>query len=195
MGSTPAWRGRYFDDFIVGDIYQHPLGRTITDADNTWFTLLTMNTNEIHFNAVYASRSEFKRPLVVSTLTIAIAIGQSVTDTTQNAFANLGLDAVRLTAPVFVGDTIWSESIVLDKRSSNSRPHAGLVTIRTRSLNQDGVEVLSFTRTFYVYREGAPQLDGRFPVAKTPIDAGYSTAQLPVDGRMPAAPAPIEVTR
>jgi itaconyl-CoA hydratase len=171
MANVAGWRGRLYEDFAVGDVYQHPLGRTITEADNTWFTLLTMNTNEIHFNREYAARSEFGRPLVVSTLTIAIAIGQSVTDTTQNAFANLGLDKVILKAPVFVGDTMWSESLVLAKRGSESRPHAGLVTIHTRSLNQDGAELLSFERTFYVYRAGAEQLDGSFPVPQTPIAA------------------------
>lgn len=171
MTNVAGWRGRFYEDFTVGDVYQHPLGRTITDADNTWFTLLTMNTNEIHFNREYAARSEFGRPLVVSTLTIAIAIGQSVTDTTQNAFANLGLDKLALKAPVFVGDTMWSESLVLAKRTSESRPHAGLVTIHTRSLNQDGVELLSFDRTFYVYRAGAEQVTNSFPVAQTPISA------------------------
>jgi itaconyl-CoA hydratase len=169
MTIVSGWRGRFFEDFTIGEIYQHPLGRTIGEADNTWFTLLTMNTNEMHFNAEYASRSEFKRPLVVSTLTIAIAIGQSVTDTTQNAFANLGLDELKLAAPVFVGDTMWSESVVLDKRESASRPHAGLVTVRTRSLNQEGVELLSFKRTFYVYRHGAEQVANSFPIAITPI--------------------------
>src|ERR1700733_12175762 len=103
-----GWPGRFLEDFEVGDVYRHPLGRTITDADNTWFTLLTMNTNQMHFNREYAERSEFGRPLVVSTLTIAIAIGQSVSDTTQNAFANLSLDAVKLTHPVFAGDTLYS---------------------------------------------------------------------------------------
>ena len=165
----PGWQGRFFEDFSVGDVYQHPLGRTITEADNTWFTLLTMNTNQSHFNAHYAKRSEFGRPLVVSTLTIAIAVGQSVTDLTQNAFANLGLDEVRLSAPVFAGDTVWSESIVLEARGSASRPHAGLVTVRTRMLNQDGAQVLSFKRTFYVYRRGASQLADVFPTAPTPL--------------------------
>jgi acyl dehydratase len=105
----------------------------------------------------------------VSTLTIAIAIGQSVADTTQNAFANLGLDKLVLTAPVFVGDTMWSESVVLDKRESASRPHAGVVTIRTRSLNQNGVDVLAFERTFYVYRTGAEQVTNVFPTARNPM--------------------------
>jgi acyl dehydratase len=157
MSVVAGWRGRFFEDFTLGDVYQHPLGRTISESDNTWFTLLTMNTNEIHFNKEHAARSEFGRPLVVSTLLIAIAIGQSVIDTTQNAFANLGLDDLKLTAPVFAGDTVWSESTVLDKRESASRPHAGIVTIRTRTVNQEAVEVLSFNRTFYVYRSDAPQ--------------------------------------
>lgn len=163
MAVQPGWEGRFFEDFTVGDVYRHPLGRTVSEADNTWFTLLTMNTNQMHFNAEYAARSEFGRPLVVSTLTVAIAVGQSVTDLTQNAFANLGWDDIRMTAPVFAGDTLWSESIVLEKRESGSRPHAGIVTVRTRTLNQDGVEVCSFRRTFYVYRRGAQQLRDTFP--------------------------------
>jgi acyl dehydratase len=85
MTVKPGWGGRFFEDFQVGDVYQHPLGRTISEADNTWFTLLTMNTSQMHFNEVYAAKSEFRRPLVVSTLTLAIAVGQSVTDLTQNA--------------------------------------------------------------------------------------------------------------
>ena len=161
--------GRFFEDFVVGDVYQHPLGRTVSESDNTWFTLLTMNTNQMHFNAQYAERSEFKRPIVVSTLTVAIAVGQSVTDLTQNAFANLGWDDIKMTHPVFAGDTLYSESIVKEKRESSSRPHAGIVTVRTRTLNQDGKEVCSFLRTFYVYKRGAEQLEGIFPVGETPL--------------------------
>ncbi|MGW2197274.1 MaoC family dehydratase, partial [Streptosporangium sp. NPDC001682] len=101
MAIKEGWKGRFFEDFEVGDVYQHPLGRTVTESDNTWFTLLTMNTNQMHFNTEYAKRSEFTRPLVVSTLTVAIAVGQSVTDITQNAFANLGWDEIRMTHPVF----------------------------------------------------------------------------------------------
>ena len=136
MSVDPGWQGRFFEDFEVGDVYQHPLGRTLSEADNTWFTLLTMNTNQMHFNTEYAARSEFGRPLVVSTLTVAIAVGQSVTDLTQNAFANLGWDEIRMTHPVFAGDTLFSESIVLEKRESSSRPHAGIVAVQTRTLNQ-----------------------------------------------------------
>ena len=169
MSVQPGWQGRFFEDFAVGDIYQHPLGRTVSEADNTWFSLLTMNTNQMHFNAEYAARSEFAQPLVVSTLTVAIAVGQSVTDLTQNAFANLGWDDIKMTHPVFAGDTLFSESIVKEKRESSSRPHAGIVTVRTRTLNQDGKEVCSFLRTFYVYKRGAEQLEGIFPVGETPL--------------------------
>ena len=169
MGVKEGWQGRFFEDFEIGDIYQHPLGRTVSEADNTWFTLLTMNTNQMHFNSEYAKKSEFGKPLVVSTFTVAIAVGQSVTDITQNAFANLGWDEIRMTHPVFAGDTLFSESIVLEKRESGSRPHAGIVTVRTRTLNQDGKEVCSFKRTFYVYKRGAEQLAETFPVAERPL--------------------------
>ncbi|MBX6748811.1 MAG: MaoC family dehydratase [Micromonosporaceae bacterium] len=169
MTVKPGWTGRFYEDFEIGDVYRHPLGRTVTEADNIWFSLLTMNTNQMHFNTEYASKSEFGRPLVVSTLTVAIAVGQSVTDITQNAFANLGWDEIRLTHPVFAGDTLFSESIVLDKRESASRPHAGIVTVRTRTLNQNGDEVCSFKRTFYVYKRGAEQVEGIFPEGRTPL--------------------------
>jgi len=169
MTVREGWTGRFFEDFEVGDVYQHPLGRTVSETDNTWFTLLTMNTNQMHFNTEYAARSEFGRPLVVSTLTVAIAVGQSVTDLTQNAFANLGWDDIRMTHPVFAGDTLFSESLVVEKRESDSRPHAGIVTVRTRTLNQEGTEVCSFLRTFYVYRRGAEQLEGIFPEGKVPL--------------------------
>ncbi len=169
MGLRQGWTGRFFEDFEIGDVYQHPLGRTISEADNTWFTLLTMNTSQMHFNTEYAARSEFGKPLVVSTLTLSIAVGQSVTDLTQNAFANLGWDDITLPHPVFAGDTLYSESLVLDKRGSAKRPHAGIVTVRTRTLNQDGTEVCSFKRTFYVYRKGAKQVEGIFPQGPSPM--------------------------
>jgi itaconyl-CoA hydratase len=169
MGLKQGWTGRFFEDFEIGDVYRHPLGRTISEADNTWFALLTMNTNQMHFNAEYAARSEFGKPLVVSTLTLAIAVGQSVTDLTQNAFANLGWDDIKLPHPVFAGDTLYSESVVLEKRESGTRPHAGIVTVRTRALNQDGAEVCSFRRTFYVYRTGAEQVEGIFPEGQVPM--------------------------
>lgn len=169
MTIKPGWRGRFYEDFEIGDVYQHPLGRTISEADNTWFTLLTMNTNQAHFNAQVGESSEFGRRLVVSPLTIAIAMGQSVTDVTQNAFANLGVDDLQLTAPVFIGDTIWSESLVVHTRESRSRPTAGLVTVRTRTLNQDGTEVLTFRRTFYIHRKDAEAAGSLFPAAAAPL--------------------------
>jgi itaconyl-CoA hydratase len=128
-----------------------------------------MNTNQLHFNAQYAAQSEFGRQLVVSTLTLAIAVGQSVTDVTQNAVANLGWDDIRMTHPVFAGDTLWSESIVVSTRESRSRPHAGIVTVRTRALNQDGAEVCSFLRTFLVHRRDSEQLSDLFPRAERPL--------------------------
>ena len=120
-----GWEGRYFEDFTVGDVYRHAHGRTISETDNTWFTLLTNNTHDIHFNADYASRTEFGRPLVVSTLTLAIVTGLSVSDVSQNAVANLELGRREATAPVFAGDTIYAESEVLEARPSKSRPGQG----------------------------------------------------------------------
>jgi itaconyl-CoA hydratase len=148
---VPGWQGRFLEDFRVGDLYRHAHGRTITQTDNTWFTLLTNNTHDIHYNADYASRTEFGRPLVVSTLTLAIVTGLSVPDVSQNAVANLGWENVRLTAPVFAGDTLYAESEVLEVRPSRSRPGQGIVRVRTRGLNQDGVVVMEFERSVLVH--------------------------------------------
>ena len=150
-----SWEGRFFEDFTVGDVYRHAHGRTVSEADNTWFTLLTNNTHDIHFNADYASRTEFGRPLVVSTLTLAIVTGLSVSDVSQNAVANLGWDEVKLTAPVFAGDTIYAESEVLEARPSRSRPGQGLVRVRTRGFNQDDRTVITYERTVLVYTRAA----------------------------------------
>ena len=161
MAIKEGWTGRVFEDFEVGDIYVHPLGRTVLDADNIWFTLLTQNTNPIHFDRAYAAKTEFKRPLVDSTFTLALVTGQSVSDISQNAMANLGWDEVRLPAPVFEGDTIYSESEVLETRPSRSRPEVGIVTVRTTGHNQDGVVVITFRRTIMVYRRGHGPSGGR----------------------------------
>ncbi|MBB5791675.1 MaoC family dehydratase [Jiangella mangrovi] len=169
MGNVPGWQGRRYEDFVIGDVYRHPLGRTITETDNAWFSLLTMNTNMLHYNSEYAERSEFKQLLVYSPLTVAIATGQSVTDVTQNAVANLGWDEIRLPHPVFVGDTLWSESLVLEKRESNSRPDAGIVKVKTRTINQHGDEVCSFKRTFYIYKRGGGPFNDVYPEAKTEL--------------------------
>jgi len=154
MTTKAGWTGRVFEDFTVGDVYEHPLGRTITQADNIWFTCLTMNTNPIHFDAAYASRTEFKRPLVNSCFTLALVTGQSVIDLTMNAVANLGWDQVTLPHPVFEGDTVYAKSEVLETRASKSRPAAGLVTVRTTGTNQDGTTVITFTRTFMIWKRG-----------------------------------------
>lgn len=166
MGEKPGWRGRFFEDFEVGDIYRHPLGRTITRTDNIWFTLLTQNTAPIHFDAHYSAQTEFGKPLVDSTFTVALVTGQSVTDVSQNVFANLGWDEIRLPAPVFEGDTIYSQSEVVAKRESKTRPNVGIVTVKTTGYKQDGTVVITFRRTLMVFRRGQapvipqPKLEG-----------------------------------
>src|SRR5215216_5902652 len=132
MAVKESWRGRFFEDFEVGDVYEHPLGRTVTTTDNVWFTLLSQNTAPVHFDHNYAAQTEF---------------------------ANLGWDEVRLPAPVFEGDTIYSQSEVLEKRESRSRPNVGIVTVETTGYNQHGRTVITFKRTILVYRRGhAPKI-------------------------------------
>ena len=154
MAVKQGWTGRVFEDFQVGDVYEHPLGRTVLAADNVWFTCLTMNTNPIHFDAEYAAKTEFKRPLVNSCFTLALVTGQSVTDLTVNAVANLGWDDVKLTHPLFEGDTVRSKSEVLETRGSKSRPNVGIVRVKTTGTNQDGKTVIEFTRTFMIWKRG-----------------------------------------
>ena len=146
--------GRYYDDFIVGDVYEHRPGKTVTEYDNHLFTLMTMNTHPMHFDAEFAAASEFKRNLVVSPYTLALLIGMSVTDTSQKAIANLGMDEVKFTAPVFAGDTIYGESEVLAKREAKSRPGQGIVTIRTLGKNQRGETVCTFVRNMLIPAAG-----------------------------------------
>ena len=162
MSRIRASHGRCYEDFTVGDIYEHRPGRTISEADNTWFTLLTMNNHPLHFDHAYAAKTEFGRPLVNSCLTPSIVVGMSVDDVSYQAIGNLGWDKVRLSAPVFVGDTIYAESEVLAKRASKSRPTQGLVTVRTSGLKADGTEFMSFERTVLVPRRG-----GGAPAAAT----------------------------
>ena len=152
MAPKPGWTGRFYEDFEVGDVYQHPLGRTILAADNTWLSLLTMNSNPLHFDYHYSGKTEFGKPLVDSCLTLAIMSGQSVADLTQNAFRDLGWDDVVIPNPLFEGDTIYSKSEVLEKRESNSRPDVGLVKVRTTGFNQNGAVVMEFKRTFMVFK-------------------------------------------
>ena len=146
--------GRYFDDFEVGDVYEHRPGKTVTEQDNHMFTLLTLNTHPLHFDREYGKGTEFGRNLVVSPYTLALLIGMSVTDVSQKAIANLGMDDVKFTAPVFAGDTLYAHSEVLGKRESKSRPGQGIVTVRTVGVNQDGVEVCTFVRNVLVPAAG-----------------------------------------
>lgn len=159
--------GRFFEDFRVGDKYAHG-GRTISDVDNTWFTLLTCNSHEIHYNADFASRTEFGRPIVNSCLTLSLATGLSVEDISRNAVANLGWERVHLLGPLFAGDTLYAESVVLEVRASRSRPGSGIIKVLTRGFNQHGVDVIEFERAILVHgRESSPQ---RAPVRKGRIE-------------------------
>jgi acyl dehydratase len=142
--------GRDLEDFVIGDVYEHWPGRTITETDNTWFTLLTMNTHPLHFDTAYAATTEFEKPLVNSALTLSIVMGMSVRDVSQKAVANLGWNDIRLTAPVFAGDTLYARSEVIGVRRSKKRPDQGVVTVRTVGRKADGTEVISYERTILV---------------------------------------------
>jgi acyl dehydratase len=146
--------GRYLEDFKVGDIYEHRPGRSITETDNTWFTLLTMNQHPLHFDRAYVEKSEFGQLLVNSCLTLSIVTGMSVSDVSQKTIANLGWTDVKLTGPVFIGDTLYAESEVLSIRESQSRPTQGIVAIQTRGTKQDGSSVIEFQRTMLIPKRG-----------------------------------------
>jgi acyl dehydratase len=146
--------GRYFEDFTIGDIYEHRPNRTLTETENTWFTLLTMNQHPMHFDVEYAKHSEFGRCIIASPFTVALMVGMSVSDVSQKAIANLGWKEIKLTHPLFAGDTLSAESEVLDKRESKSRPNAGIVSVRTRGFNQAGTLVCEFDRTMLIARRG-----------------------------------------
>jgi acyl dehydratase len=159
MPVVTGWEGRYFEDFEVGDVYQCRLGRTVTEVDNTWFTLLTNNTNQIHFNTEYGKRTEFGQCLMNSILTLAIVAGMGVADVSENGFA-LGWDEIKLPNPVFAGDTLYSQSEVVDKRESRSKPEWGIVKVRTRGVKQDGTVVIDYTRSVMVWKRAhAPSRD------------------------------------
>lgn len=151
--------GRYYEEFDVGDVYEHRPGRTINEADNVWFTLLTMNTHPTHFDHEFAKRTEFRKPLVVSTFTLAVLVGMSVSDISQKAVANLGWGDIRLPHPLFVGDTLYAESEVLEKRESKSRPEQGIVTVKTAGRNQQGEIVCTFNRTMLVWKRGFGEVE------------------------------------
>ena len=146
--------GRYFEDFEIGDVYEHRPGRTITETDNTWFTLLTMNQHPLHFDKEYGAKTEYGKVLVNSCLTISLVTGMSVSDISQKTIANLGWDKVRLSGPVFIGDTLYAESQVLSKRESNSRPNQGIVSVETKGIKQDESVVISFERSMLIPFKG-----------------------------------------
>jgi acyl dehydratase len=157
------WRGRFYEDFEVGDVFRSRLGRTVTRVDNQWFTLLTLNTNQVHFNEAFAEGTRFGQPLVNSTFTLALVTGLSVPDTSENAAANLSWTDIVLPKPVYEGDTLWAETEVLETRASRSRANVGIVGVRTRGINQRGEVVIEFRRTFMVYRRDAPEAVDTFP--------------------------------
>lgn len=158
------WRGRFYEDLEVGDVYRSRIGRTISEADNVWFTCLTMNTNQIHFNVPYAERTQFGQPLVNSAFTLALVLGMTVPDTSENAAANLGWGEITLPKPVFVGDTLWAESEITARRESRSNPSVGIVSVRCRGINQRREVVIELTRTFMVYKRSAPEVADTFPL-------------------------------
>jgi len=153
MRIKEGWNGRFYEDFKIGDIYSHPLGRTVTKTDNIYMTLLTQNTNPTHFDDYYSKQTEYGLPLINSTFTLALVTGQSVSDLSQNAMANLGWDEIRLPTPVFEGDTIYSYSEILDKRESKSRPNVGIIWVKTVGYNQKGEVVITFKRTIMIYKK------------------------------------------
>lgn len=163
VDAPKIWRGRFYEDFDVGDVFRSRFGRTVTETDNVWFTCLTMNTNQVHFNVPFAERTRFGRPLVNSTFTLALVTGMTVPDTSENATANLSWTDIELPNPVFAGDTLWAESEITDKRESRSNPSVGIVTMRCRGVNQRREVVIEFRRTFMVYKRDAPQVEDTFP--------------------------------
>ena len=151
---TTEQLGRHYEQFEVEATYAHRPGRTISETDNTWFTLLTMNTHPLHFDEEYAKKSEFGQILVNSAFTVSLIVGMSVRDVSQNAIANLGWKEIRLPSPVFVGDTLYAESTVLEKRESKSRPNAGIVKVSTLGKKSDGTLVCDFERTMLIPKQG-----------------------------------------
>jgi acyl dehydratase len=161
----PGWEGRFFEDFEVGDIYRCRFGRTVTEADNIQFTLLTNNSNQIHFNIDYAARTEWGRCLVNSALTLSIVAGMGVADVSENGFA-LGWDEIVLPNPVFAGDTLYSESEVIERRESASRPGQGIVKVETRGYKQDGTLVIRYRRSVMVWKRAHAPSVALFPQVK-----------------------------
>ena len=166
MGNLkPGWQGRFFEDFEIGDVYRCRYGRTVTEEDNISFTLLTCNTNQIHFNREYGARTEFGQCLINSALTLAIVVGMGVADVSENGFA-LGWDEIKLPHPLFAGDTLYSETEVLDARESRSRPEQGVVKVLTRGYNQHGDPVIEFRRSVMVWKRAHAPSREVFPTPK-----------------------------
>lgn len=166
----PGWSGRFYEDFEVGDIYRSQFGRTVTELDNSLFTHLTLNTNPLHFDAEYTSETQWGRILVNSAFTLSLITGMSVSDVSQNAVANLGWENVVLPNPVFVGDTLYCETEVRAKRESRSHPHAGIVTVDSRGVNQHGKNVIEFRRNVMIYKRAAAPSRGNFPEVQSSSD-------------------------
>ena len=164
QAAPKVWRGRFYEDFEVGDVFRSRLGRTVTETDNAWFTTITLNTNQVHFNAPHAEARSFGRILVNSCFTLSLVVGLTVPDTSENAVANLSWTDIKLPAPVFVGDTLWAESEILEVRPSDSRTTVGIVTMRCRGVNQRGEVVIEYLRTFMIPRRDAPEAASSFPV-------------------------------
>ncbi len=162
------WRGRFYEDFEIGDVFRSRFGRTITRTDNIWFTCLTMNTNPMHFSEPFAAGTRFEQPLVNSAFTLALVTGLTVPDTSENAAANLAWTDIKLPLPVFEGDTLWAESEILDRRESGSNPSVGIVSMRCRGVNQRHEVVIEFKRTFMAYKRGAPEVQDTFPHTEAP---------------------------
>jgi acyl dehydratase len=160
--------GRFYEDFVVGDLYQHPFGRTVSEVDCTWFTQLTCNTNQNHFNAHLAQSNPITEGKVIvnSGFTVALVLGLSVIDMSQNAVANLGWTDIKLTHPVYIGDTLYAESVCTDKRESSSRPGMGIITMFTRGLNQHGDVIVSWTRSVMIPSRTSGVGQNYFPVAQ-----------------------------
>ena len=163
MSAPKEWKGRFYEDFAVGDVFRSRFGRTITETDNIWFTCLTMNTNPIHFDVPRTAHTQFGQPLVNSAFTLALVTGLTVPDTSENAAANLAWTDIKLPKPVYVGDTVYAESEITELRESKSNASVGIVSMRCRGLNQRGEVVIEFRRTFMVYKRDAPEVQDTFP--------------------------------
>ena len=168
MSSDPeaapkVWHGRFYEDFEPGDVFPSRFGRTVTEQDNLLFTGLTHNTNSIHFDRPHAERTQFGQILVNSTFTLALITGLTVPDTSENAAANLSWTDISLPNPVFVGDTLWAESEIVEVRESTSNPSVGIVSMRCRGINQRREVVIEFKRTFMVYKRDATEAAPAFP--------------------------------